>query len=180
MCDEHGNPKWELCVPAWLMLNSMHMEGLQFLQLNTQELHNIWRKQALTYLVQSVEARLPADFEELYNSENPGAGVGRFSGPDGQKLSDCVAQFREPVDFDVPSTIPEHKRLSDQINTLASEHEKFLKGDAAQERLQIVLGRAARSAPQEDKAPDASSAPLDQLMEQEQEQVTASCHLASL
>ena len=38
MTDADGLPRWDLCVSAWLMLNSMHMEGLQFLQLNTQEL----------------------------------------------------------------------------------------------------------------------------------------------
>ena len=34
-----------LDVPAWLILNSMRMESLQFIQLQLQELHNGWRKQ---------------------------------------------------------------------------------------------------------------------------------------
>ena len=34
----------EVAVPAWLLLNSMRMESLQFVQLSVQELHNIWRK----------------------------------------------------------------------------------------------------------------------------------------
>jgi hypothetical protein len=37
----------EVAVPAWLLLNSMRMESLQFVQLSVQELHNIWRKRAL-------------------------------------------------------------------------------------------------------------------------------------
>ena len=37
----------EVAVPAWLLLNSMRMESLQFVCLSVQELHNIWRKRAL-------------------------------------------------------------------------------------------------------------------------------------
>ena len=39
-----GAPAWPANVAAWLMFNSMRMEGLQFLQLNKQELENIWSK----------------------------------------------------------------------------------------------------------------------------------------
>ena len=33
-------------MPAWLLLNSMRMESLQYVQLATQELGNVWRKHA--------------------------------------------------------------------------------------------------------------------------------------
>jgi hypothetical protein len=46
-------------VPAWLLLNSMRMEALQFAQLSTQELHNVWRKNALSQLVGEAQTNAP-------------------------------------------------------------------------------------------------------------------------
>merc|ERR1712137_1086447 len=48
-----GKP--EIDVPAWLLLNSMKMESIQFIQMSTQELHNVWRKKALSTLLLEVE-----------------------------------------------------------------------------------------------------------------------------
>ena len=48
----------EVAVPAWLLLNSMRMEALQFVQLSVQELHNIWRKRALETLTNDSQVRL--------------------------------------------------------------------------------------------------------------------------
>jgi hypothetical protein len=42
-------------VPAWLLVNSMRMESLQFVKLSLQELDNVWRKRALAAL--AAEAR---------------------------------------------------------------------------------------------------------------------------
>ena len=39
-------------VPAWLLLNSMKIEGLQFFKLSLQELANVWRKKAIAHLLQ--------------------------------------------------------------------------------------------------------------------------------
>ncbi|CUG89319.1 zinc finger protein, putative [Bodo saltans] len=41
----------EVDVPAWLILNAMRLEGLQFVKLCQQELLNIWRKRALQVLL---------------------------------------------------------------------------------------------------------------------------------
>lgn len=49
-------------VPAWLMLNSMKMESLQYLKLSLQELSNVWRKKAYDYLLaDSLHAAQHAD-----------------------------------------------------------------------------------------------------------------------
>ena len=46
---------WEKCIPAWLMLNSMRMEALQYLQLSAQELANIVRKKALSAIIDEID-----------------------------------------------------------------------------------------------------------------------------
>eukprot|EP01062_Namystynia_karyoxenos_P081246 TRINITY_DN888_c0_g3_i1.p1 TRINITY_DN888_c0_g3~~TRINITY_DN888_c0_g3_i1.p1 ORF type:complete len:5328 (+),score=1998.63 TRINITY_DN888_c0_g3_i1:108-15986(+) len=53
--DEKSGPRWELNVPAWLLLNATRMEGLQAMQLTVQELHNVFRKRALRTLQDDVE-----------------------------------------------------------------------------------------------------------------------------
>lgn len=40
-----------LDTPAWLMLNSMKMESLQYLKLSLQEFSNVWRKRAYYYFL---------------------------------------------------------------------------------------------------------------------------------
>mmetsp|Transcript_34135 Transcript_34135/g.89813 ORF Transcript_34135/g.89813 Transcript_34135/m.89813 type:complete len:1087 (-) Transcript_34135:500-3760(-) len=65
-----GSGGWaptELDVPAWLLLNSMRMESLQYVQLATQELGNVWRKHALHVLA--------ADCIKA-NGDGPGAAAG--------------------------------------------------------------------------------------------------------
>eukprot|EP00656_Telonema_subtile_P005028 TRINITY_DN12285_c0_g1_i4.p1 TRINITY_DN12285_c0_g1~~TRINITY_DN12285_c0_g1_i4.p1 ORF type:complete len:1077 (+),score=272.22 TRINITY_DN12285_c0_g1_i4:94-3324(+) len=168
--DEHGEPQWELAVSAWLMLNSMYMEGLQYMQLNTQEMHNIWRKQALKHLLSHVEARMPDEWEDLYNTQAPGTGIGRFSGPDGQHLSNCVNQFREPVNFDIEPRVPVPHRLMDVMAQLEKDHTSFLEGPDAQARLEQVLTRARGVSAAVEREAGSSAGALDQMMEQEQEQ----------
>eukprot|EP00658_Telonema_sp_P-2_P081848 TRINITY_DN8499_c0_g1_i1.p1 TRINITY_DN8499_c0_g1~~TRINITY_DN8499_c0_g1_i1.p1 ORF type:complete len:1069 (-),score=314.54 TRINITY_DN8499_c0_g1_i1:392-3598(-) len=168
--DQYGEPQWELAVSAWLMLNSMYMEGLQYMQLNTQEMHNIWRKQALQHLMDHVQKRMPEHYEDLYNSQAPGAAMHRFSGVDGQLLSDSVQQFREPVDFDIASRVPVPHRLMDIMEGLEQEHANFLQGDKAKERVEVVFERARGVSAAVEKEAGSSAGALDQMMEQEQEQ----------
>ena len=52
LCSKHpdGTINWELCVPAWLMINSMNSETLQDMQLSSQEVYNALRKSGLKVL----------------------------------------------------------------------------------------------------------------------------------
>jgi hypothetical protein len=43
--------KAEIDVPAWLLVNSMRVESLHFVQMSLQELQNVWRKRALHELL---------------------------------------------------------------------------------------------------------------------------------
>ena len=91
--------KWHECVPAWLLTNSMRMEGLQFMQLTIQELENVWRKQALRVLTADVRDSATKAVE---------ARMSRFVGSSDQhrRLSDSVKQFREVVDFVIEDHVP--------------------------------------------------------------------------
>jgi hypothetical protein len=47
----------EIDVPAWLLVNSMRVESLHFVQMSLQELQNVWRKRALTELLEEDNTR---------------------------------------------------------------------------------------------------------------------------
>ena len=78
-------------VPAWLLLNSMRMEGLQFVQLSLQELHNIWRKRALNSLLD--ECRCNAKIHGV-GAEEGMTRLRRFE--ENTWLTECIKVFREP------------------------------------------------------------------------------------
>jgi hypothetical protein len=42
-------------IPAWLLVNSMKMESVQFVQMSLQELHNVWRHTALQAMITEVQ-----------------------------------------------------------------------------------------------------------------------------
>ena len=124
-----GAPAWPKNVAAWLMMNSMRMEGLQFLQLNKQELENTWRKKALATLVddyrtgmgelqnnyaqagmrleQAVigQLRMKRFMEEasVLGAPLTEEGMPSAFGP----IATAVDQFREEINFDIASGVPQ-------------------------------------------------------------------------
>ncbi len=128
-----------LDVPAWLVLNSMRMEGLQFVQLQLQELHNGWRKKAMASLTDEVRANKPAT--GLRGTK----GMRRFLG-DGEEpewLRKCVAKFRENIGFPVPDKVPVPKRFSDTVASLIEENDDFITEDVDFERVVLIQTRVA-------------------------------------
>eukprot|EP01012_Entosiphon_sulcatum_P024255 TRINITY_DN29428_c0_g1_i1.p1 TRINITY_DN29428_c0_g1~~TRINITY_DN29428_c0_g1_i1.p1 ORF type:complete len:4234 (+),score=586.19 TRINITY_DN29428_c0_g1_i1:35-12736(+) len=128
----------ELDVPAWLLLNSMRMESLQFVKLSTQELFNIWRKMALKSLTDEVELRSAAQ-PSLQRLQ-------RFvAGPEGPWLKKCIDQFREPIGFPVPEVVPIHRPYTEKISEMVSEHTEFTP-PAAAELVRTVAERVQQTA----------------------------------
>ena len=103
---------WHVNVAAWLMANSFRMEGLQFLQLNIQELANIWRKRALNSLVGESN-----DTRARGRINNSSARVRRFVGRGNSSkiLKHSIGEFREFLTNIVEGTLPEQRRFSDIV-----------------------------------------------------------------
>lgn len=103
-------------VPAWLLLNSMKMEALQFIQLSQQELQNVWRKEALSQLL--AESRAP-------KSRDPMDRLRRFEHyPKATGLRRCVALFREPLGVlhDINPSVPRDSFFADKVDAMVAEH----------------------------------------------------------
>lgn len=110
-------------VPAWLLLNSMRLEALQFVMLSTQELRNVWRKAALRLLL--AESRAAAG-----RTSDPTHRLRRFQTADQTRrgallalvnneppLRACVDLFREPLGVlhDLPPIVPKPALFADKV-----------------------------------------------------------------
>ena len=143
-----------LDVPAWLVLNSIRMEGLQFVQLQLQELHNGWRKRGLASLTDEVRlnavTKKPSVISSSSSSSRSAAmvlsrpnrgvkGMRRFlgDGPDQVWLRKCIGLFRENIGFPVPDTVPKPKRFVETVDHLVEDFKDFILDD--QDTLRVAL-----------------------------------------
>lgn len=139
-------------VPAWLVLNSIRMEGLQFVQLQLQELHNGWRKRGLASLTDEVRVNTVSKTHQ--SSPNSAAlvtsrssrgvkGIRRFLG-DGEDqiwLRKCIGLFRENIGFPVPETIPQPKRFVETVDELVEEFKSFSLSKEDTDRIVLIKQR---------------------------------------
>eukprot|EP00937_MAST-01D_sp_MAST-1D-sp2_P005839 g5839.t1 len=174
-----GAPRWEMNVSAWLLLNSMRMESLQFLQLQSQELLNVFRKKAVHALMREAEASAAGSSRALLSgtSHFDGRGpspevrmrrfVGQEDGADSSRLRDSIKEFREPLSYEVASRVELGKRfrevIDDMVRARAGRPVFALDGED-EARVALVRHNAAQIfAAQRDER-------LDQEQEQEQQQ----------
>jgi Ca2+-binding EF-hand superfamily protein len=125
-------------VPSWLILNSMRMESLQFIQLQLQELHNGWRKQAFKSLLNEVRLNY-----NVHTQSRNSSGLRRFIGDNDEKkwLCGCVQQFREIIGFPIKDEVPEPQRFVDTINHLVEENCIFVSSDDERTRIENIKKR---------------------------------------
>jgi hypothetical protein len=120
----------EVDVPAWLILNAMRLEGLQFVKLCQQELLNVWRKRALQVLVCPPPSSSSTDPSPASSTKRAAAyrtwvkstsdfvrcrrftALGASALEDSQMATDyvrlmrgAIKEFREVIAFPVPVTI---------------------------------------------------------------------------
>jgi hypothetical protein len=120
-------------VPAWLLLNSMKMEALQFIQLSQQELQNVWRKEALSKLLHEAttpKSREPMDRLRRFEHEKKNKG-----------LRSCVELFREPLGVlhDISPHVPQNSFFADKVDALVAQHAHFAPpGSKGAERIMAV------------------------------------------
>ena len=108
-------------VPAWLLLNSMRMEGLQFVQLSLQELHNVWRKRAMGALIDEVHVK-----SSLF-TKGMDDGLKRLHRFDGNEwMEKSINVFREPIGFPVEDKVPRPRPFVESISALVDGHKTFL------------------------------------------------------
>jgi hypothetical protein len=135
-------------VPAWLLLNSMKIEGLQFFKLSLQELANVWRKKAIAHLLRdssyanahaemltswlrcrrfqlerprSVAARDDSRDEADEEKDEGGGRRPRDSEgalPSVALLRASIEEFREVIEYPVAAKIAQAPTFSEHLNDI--------------------------------------------------------------
>eukprot|EP01012_Entosiphon_sulcatum_P007139 TRINITY_DN13559_c0_g1_i1.p1 TRINITY_DN13559_c0_g1~~TRINITY_DN13559_c0_g1_i1.p1 ORF type:complete len:4669 (-),score=764.85 TRINITY_DN13559_c0_g1_i1:3029-17035(-) len=107
----HDRPVKDVLVDvvAWLLVNSMRSERVQFNQLCVQTVSNVWRKCA---------------FNQLHKSIDKFKVVGDVP----QKLKKALQLFREPVEFKIEDIVPKTRMFSETIGNMVEAHREFIVG----------------------------------------------------
>ena len=167
-------------VAAWLTINSARSERLQFMQLCTQNLKNVWRTRAFEAMLADATVPLrmadgagagggaPADEDSLVDRERR---YWRFSEVHTEGMLHvrrCINTFREPIDLDVAADITEARTFATVLREELAKNQDLIEGDAAaakavQHIQQLASGSVALSTELQARA-------LNQEMVNEQEQ----------
>ncbi|KAG5471337.1 hypothetical protein LSCM1_01417 [Leishmania martiniquensis] len=162
-------------VPAWLLLNSMRVEGMQFFKLSLQELANVWRKKAIAHLLR--DAQYANAHAELFNGwmrcrrfqlPRPVTGTGAALGskdahaeedlsaaaadaalslPSVDLLRASIVEFREVIEYPVAGRIAQDLSFSEHLEEiLHSRSQELIEGDTVSQGLvEKLLDRMRRS-----------------------------------
>eukprot|EP01098_Paradermamoeba_levis_P009293 TRINITY_DN385_c0_g1_i11.p1 TRINITY_DN385_c0_g1~~TRINITY_DN385_c0_g1_i11.p1 ORF type:complete len:781 (-),score=237.18 TRINITY_DN385_c0_g1_i11:81-2390(-) len=135
-----GKP--ELDVPAWLLINSMRMESLQFVKMSSQELFNLWRKRALNTLVKEVQLNC------FVGKQTPSFRLRRFnpeqSGESSVWMKKCIGLFREAVQYDIEDHVPVPHPYAAKLNELVQSNIDFVQDESEKQRVQNVITKVAQ------------------------------------
>lgn len=124
-------------VCGWLVLNSMLSDRLQFNVLQTQNLSNIWRKNAWNTLMSKYSLlQLPeiVDCIEAGTVEN--IDVPQKSLP----LPEKSQVFKEPIDFKVLDKVPVPRGLLQIVQGRAEEYTKYILTEEDRTAVEWVWG----------------------------------------
>ena len=142
-----------VCLPqvcAWLVVNSMRSEKVQFQMLSEQSIENVWRKQAFNTLM--------AEWKTV--------GTEKMSVLTGKS----VDVFRDRVDYAVENAVPEPKPFLTKLQGMINEHREFLTRPEEQEAVKVVLGWVSSSQKKVDAGKAEMQAQEAQLIQEANEE----------
>ena len=168
-------------VAAWLTVNSMRQERLQFYQLCWQNLHNVWRKRAFHTLLTDTEnlnshpaslarhKRFRAAKLLPPSSSAASAYLNRLS-----NLATCLDLFRNPHDFSITADVPINAPFFEQLVRAVVKHASLVNQPQQALDIGLVLERAlAADSRQATEDEQSQSFDREMVQEQEREQVTS-------
>ena len=124
--------KMEVVSAAWLLLNGIRAEKLQFLQLSQQNIASTWRTTALDTLVRAAEAQHALDPANL--------GSVLFEGAGAEDARACLDALIETVNLDVPHAVPRAQSFTEELQAMVMEHETLVSA-GEQKQIQALLLR---------------------------------------
>lgn len=108
-------------VAAWLVINSMRSEKLQFNLLSEQSLSNVWRKPAYRHLMTD-EARARVGTNEIIKHDRV-----------------CLDVFRQRLAYGVENTVPTSKPFFEKLREMVDAHQELIVGDHERATVDYLL-----------------------------------------
>jgi Ca2+-binding EF-hand superfamily protein len=168
-----NDPALLRAVCAWLVINTMKAERLQFNLLCEQSVQNVWRKRAFWTLLRSfadgqTRVELMDAFAEMMNEDT--------MGDKPLPLDASVEVFRERVDYTLANAVPDRVPLHEKLGRMIRTHEQFLVGPNDAMRVsaiqRLVIDRVdSKLEEEEDSTPTASSSTTNALAHDLREEV---------
>jgi hypothetical protein len=124
-------------VAAWLQLNGMKTEKLQFLQLCSQNMQTIWRKTAINNLLSSSGMDRDMDGD---GGVMP-TGLSRFVGDEANTsvLCESMRTLKDIVNFDIPDGVPDSEPYAQTLQKLVDDNSALVTQDEQKEVVRIVM-----------------------------------------
>ena len=156
-------------IVAWLVVNSMRSEQIQWSMLCIQNAGNVFRKTAFEVMLRAganIVAAAADGTVELGSMQTP---LDTESADPVDHLSPgaSIAVFTEPIDFSLDSAVPDPAPFEAKLRKLLDDHEEFIVDAAAHAVGQTILNEVGRYSVLEGTANRLES---EQEREQEQEQ----------
>eukprot|EP00945_MAST-04E_sp_MAST-4E-sp1_P004526 g4526.t1 len=117
---------------AWLQLNGIRQEKMQFMQLCTQNTATVGRKEALSNL-------LKISVDQLAKPSSGTLGLKIFKE---ESIDDALEVLRETVSFDIPRGIPKSVSFVESLNDIRRDHKRLIHSDKQTEILDFVKSQA--------------------------------------
>lgn len=109
---------------AWLVVNTMRAERMQFNLLCEQSVQNVWRKRAFwTLLRQFADGQTRVELTDAFSEMNQD-----LEGDKPLPLDASVEVFRERVDFTLANAVPENVALHEKLGRMIRANDQFLVG----------------------------------------------------
>lgn len=137
---------------AWLVINSLRTEQLQWSMLCAQNISNVYRKVAFRHLTQG-KAEEELSLLKLSSESSV--------------TQRALAVFEEPIDFSLEAAVPDPVPFEERLRSLLAEHGEFATEASQQETAARVLEEVGRYMRADSKS---SAKRLDTEQEREQEQ----------
>ena len=136
------------CVAAWLQLQQLRSEKIQYVMLQFQNLADVWRRPAAATLLQTYSRAMHSELSEA--------------------TFDALGCFKEPVDMAIVGAVPRPALLREVLQARQDENARWL--TTAEQHAAIDYVRGALAGMFHERSDQSASLDIEQQLEQETEQ----------
>jgi hypothetical protein len=110
-------------VAAWLIINSLKSEKIQWTMLCVQTIGNLYRKNAFRRILDAARDYTDDDNNKTKGIAEPTSSADTSAESD---TKSALAVFKEAIDFSLEATVPEPKPFEEKLRDMLVNHDRFI------------------------------------------------------